>query len=113
MQGKASIQSADQGVGAQSDSHRRPGGHAAVVAGQGAALQQRFGRVDVIENQTVAIPGSINTYDLRAQDSRGPFGQPMLSLVSGQLIDTKSERRINSSSSTFSAPRARTVSALT
>ena len=48
-----------------------------------AALQQRFGRVDVIENQTVAIPGSINTYDLRAQDPNGAFGQPMLSLVSG------------------------------
>ena len=48
-----------------------------------AALKQRFGRVDVIENQTVAIPGSINTFDLRAQDPHGPFGGPMLSLVSG------------------------------
>ncbi|HUY49907.1 MAG TPA: FtsX-like permease family protein [Streptosporangiaceae bacterium] len=53
------------------------------LAAQIAALQHRFGRVDVIENQTIAIPGSINTYDLRAQNSRGPFGQPMLSLVSG------------------------------
>jgi len=53
------------------------------LASQIAALQQRFGRVDVIENQTVAIPGSIDTYDLRAQDPHGPFGQPMLSLVSG------------------------------
>jgi putative ABC transport system permease protein len=48
-----------------------------------AALQHRFGQVDVIENQVVAIPGSINTYDLRAQNPRGPFGQPMLALVSG------------------------------
>ncbi len=53
------------------------------VAGQIAALQHRFGRVDVIENQTVAVPGSINTYDLRAQNPHGPFGQPMLSLVAG------------------------------
>ena len=53
------------------------------LASQIAALQQRFGRVDVIENQTIAIPGSINTYDLRAQDPDGPFGQPMLSLVAG------------------------------
>ena len=37
----------------------------------------------MIENQAVAIPGSISTYDLRAQDPHGPFGQPMLSLVSG------------------------------
>jgi putative ABC transport system permease protein len=53
------------------------------LATQMATLQQHFGRVDVIENQTVAIPGSINTYNLRAQDPRGPFGQPMLSLVTG------------------------------
>jgi len=54
------------------------------LTGQITALQQRFGRVDVIENQTIAIPGSINTYDLRAQNPHGPFGQPMLSLVSGR-----------------------------
>ena len=53
------------------------------LASQIAALQQRFGRVDVIENQTVALPGAISTYDLRAQDPHGPFGGPMLSLVSG------------------------------
>ena len=53
------------------------------LASQIAVLRQRFGRVDVIENQTVAIPGSISTYQLRAQDPHGPFGQPMLSLISG------------------------------
>ena len=53
------------------------------LAGQIALLQQDVGRVDIIENQTVAIPGSINTYDLRAQDPHGAFGQQMLSLVSG------------------------------
>jgi putative ABC transport system permease protein len=53
------------------------------LVSQITALEQRFGRVDVIENQTIAIPGSINTYDLRAQDPNGPFGQPMLSLVAG------------------------------
>ena len=53
------------------------------LASQIATLRQRFGRVDVIENQTVAIPGSINTFGLRAQNPRGPFGQPMVSMVSG------------------------------
>ena len=55
------------------------------LASQIAALQRRFGRVDVIENQTFAIPGSIDTYQVRAQDPHGPFGQPMLSLVSGHF----------------------------
>jgi hypothetical protein len=48
-----------------------------------ASLEHRFGRVEVIENETLSIPGSINTYQLRAQDPHGPFGGPMLSLVSG------------------------------
>jgi putative ABC transport system permease protein len=48
-----------------------------------AALVRQFGRVDVIENQALAVPGSISTYSLRAQNPRGPFGQPMLSLASG------------------------------
>jgi len=53
------------------------------LATQIAALLHRFGGVDVIENQTIAIPGSIGTYDLRAQNPHGPFGQPVLSLLSG------------------------------
>ena len=53
------------------------------LASQLAALRHRFGRVEVIENQTVAIPGSIDTYNLRAQSPDGPFSRPMLSLVSG------------------------------
>jgi putative ABC transport system permease protein len=53
------------------------------LATQIATLQHRFGRVDLIENQTIAIPGSINTYDLRAQNPHGPFGPPMLTLLSG------------------------------
>jgi putative ABC transport system permease protein len=53
------------------------------LASQIAAIEHRFGRVDVIENQPIAVPGSIATYNLRAQNPHGPFGQPMLSLVSG------------------------------
>jgi putative ABC transport system permease protein len=53
------------------------------LASQIAALRHRVGRIDVIENQAVAIPGSIDTFNLRAQNPRGPYGQPMLSLVSG------------------------------
>ena len=72
---------AGAGFGTAQDMATLPGGPH--LAGQIAVLQQHVGPVDVIENQTVAIPGSINTYDLRAQNPNGPFGQPMLSLVSG------------------------------
>jgi putative ABC transport system permease protein len=46
-------------------------------------IAHRFGRIDVIENEMLTVPGSVSTYALRAQNPRGPFGQPMLSLVSG------------------------------
>ena len=49
-----------------------------------ADLEHRFGRVEVIENETMSIPGSINTFQLRAQDPHGPFSGPMLALVSGR-----------------------------
>jgi len=72
---------AGAGFGTAQDMATLPGGPH--LASQIAVLQQDVGPVDVIENQAVAIPGSINTYDLRAQDPHGAFGQPMLSLVSG------------------------------
>jgi putative ABC transport system permease protein len=53
------------------------------VTAEIAALTQRFGRVDVIRNETFSVPGSVTTYSLRAQNPDGAFGQPMLSLVSG------------------------------
>jgi putative ABC transport system permease protein len=55
------------------------------VAAGIASISRRFGTVDVIENQTFSVPGSIQTYSLRAQNPRGPFAQPMLSLISGHL----------------------------
>jgi putative ABC transport system permease protein len=77
---------ASAGFGTAQDQATVQGGgphFAAQAAAQIAALQHRFGRVDVIENQTLTIPGSIDTYDLRAQNPHGAFGQPMLSLLSG------------------------------
>ena len=47
-------------------------------------LERRFGRVDVIENETMQIPGTLGTFELRSQDPHGPFGGPLLSLVSGR-----------------------------
>jgi putative ABC transport system permease protein len=73
---------AGAGFGTATDLATFPGlsPHAAAAI---AALRHRFGRVDVIENQTLSVPGSVATYSLRAQDTGGAFGRPMLSLVSG------------------------------
>jgi putative ABC transport system permease protein len=48
-----------------------------------ATFEHRFGKVDIIESKTLTLPGSVDTYELRAQNPNGPYGQPMLSLVSG------------------------------
>jgi putative ABC transport system permease protein len=56
----------------------------ASVNAQMAALEHRFGTVQVIENETFNVPGSNQTYQLRSQDPHGPFGGPMLQLLSGQ-----------------------------
>ena len=49
-----------------------------------AALQSRFGTVEVISHQSVAIPGSVSTLDLRAQSPNGPYGHVTLRLDSGR-----------------------------
>jgi putative ABC transport system permease protein len=66
-------------------------GSPAAVNAQIKNLETRWGRVDVIENESVRIPGTLNTFELRAQDPRGPYGGPLLSLVSGQYPATASQ----------------------
>ncbi len=56
-----------------------------------AALEHRFGRVQVIENETLTIPGTTETYQLRAESSHGAFSGPMLSLLSGRYPSSASE----------------------
>jgi putative ABC transport system permease protein len=50
-----------------------------------ASWDARFGQVDVIENEAISVPGSIDTFDLRSQNPSGSYGQPLLSLVSGHF----------------------------
>ena len=61
-----------------------------------ASLEHRFGPVELIENETQSIPGSINTYQLRAQNPNGPFSGPMLSLVSGRYPSGADEVAVTS-----------------
>ena len=42
------------------------------LAGEIANLQHRFGATDVIENETLSIPGSVNTYQLARAEPQGP-----------------------------------------
>ena len=60
------------------------------------AKAQHLGTVQVIENETFSIPGSINTYQLRAQAAPGPFGGPMLSLLSGHYPSNASQVDVTS-----------------
>jgi putative ABC transport system permease protein len=61
-----------------------------------AKIERLYGKVDVIENESVPVPGTQNTFDLRAQNPHGPFGGPLLSLVSGQYPAAADEIAVTS-----------------
>ena len=71
-------------------------GSPASVNAQIKNLENRWGRVDVIENESAQIPGTLNTFELRAQDPHGPYGGPLLSLVSGAYPTTASQIAVTS-----------------
>ena len=54
------------------------------MSAQIAPIQHVFGPVQVIANETFTVPGSTQTYQLRSQDPHGPYGGPMLQLLSGR-----------------------------
>jgi putative ABC transport system permease protein len=88
-------QAADFGFGTAQDSvtlHSTPA-QAAISIGQ---LRRQVGEVEVIDNETLSIPGSINTYQLRAENPRGPYSQPMLSLLSGHYPSGPEEVAVTS-----------------
>jgi putative ABC transport system permease protein len=53
-----------------------------------AAARARFGRIEVIEHAASAIPGSVNTVDVRAQQPGGLYSSPMLRLDAGHYPAT-------------------------
>jgi putative ABC transport system permease protein len=54
------------------------------VTSEIASLEHRFGAADVIVNQTMRIPGSVDTFSLRAENPLGHFDRPLTALVSGR-----------------------------
>ena len=61
------------------------------VAAQIAQIEHAVGTVQVIANQTFTVPGSTQTYQLRSQDPDGPYGGPMLQLLSGHYPNGPNE----------------------
>jgi putative ABC transport system permease protein len=49
-----------------------------------AAVQDRFGTVDVIAHQSIPVPGSVSNIDLRAENPDGHYGRVTLRLDSGR-----------------------------
>jgi putative ABC transport system permease protein len=49
------------------------------------AAQHAFGAIEEIDHQSIAIPGTLSTIDLRAEDPNGTYGHPTLRLVSGRF----------------------------
>ena len=56
-----------------------------------AAARQRFGVLEVIGHTPVAVPGSAEPLDLRAQDPGGGLGRPLLALRDGRFPLTSGE----------------------
>ncbi|MGH9124926.1 MAG: ABC transporter permease, partial [Acidimicrobiales bacterium] len=50
-----------------------------------AILESRFGVADVVAHQSVPIPGSVATVDLRAEDPNGTYLKPTVRLDTGRL----------------------------
>jgi putative ABC transport system permease protein len=50
-----------------------------------AAARSQFGTIDVIEHQTIPVPGSVSNVDLRAADPNGPFVHATLRLDDGRF----------------------------
>ncbi len=71
----------DPGMGAATASMTFTGSAGADIA----AARRAFGPVEEIDHQRLAIPGTRNTLDLRAEDPNGTYGHPTLRLVAGRF----------------------------
>ena len=60
------------------------------------AIQNRFGPVDLISHQTVPIPGSVSSIDVRAEDPHGPYANVTLHLDSGRFPSGAGEVAVTS-----------------
>jgi putative ABC transport system permease protein len=71
-------------------------GNPATVLSQLHVLQQQAGTVDLIEDDTLAFPGTVDTFNLQSQNPQGPYGQAMLSLLTGRYPTLPGEVAVTS-----------------
>src|SRR5215208_1478046 len=56
-----------------------------------AAARKSFGTIDVIARRSVAVPGSVDKVDYRAQDPNGAYGGELLALRDGRYPEGRGE----------------------
>jgi putative ABC transport system permease protein len=56
-----------------------------------AAVEERFGTVEVIGHRSLAVPGGVDRVEFRAQDPRGAYGRARLALRRGDFPKGPSE----------------------
>src|SRR5581483_157826 len=71
-------------------------GDPATVLSQLHLLQQHVGTTDLIEDDTLSFPGTVDTFNLQSQNPQGPYGQAMLSLLTGRYPTLPGEVAITS-----------------
>ena len=65
-----------------------------------AAAQRRFGTVDTVAHESIPVPGSVSTIDLRAENPTGPFVSVMLRLDAGHYPTGPGQVAVTSSVAT-------------
>ncbi len=61
-----------------------------------AAVRSQFGTIDVVEHQTIPVPGSVSNFDLRAANPNGPFVHATLRLDAGRFPTGPNEVAVTS-----------------
>ncbi|MGH8981517.1 MAG: ABC transporter permease [Acidimicrobiales bacterium] len=90
-----SPQPANFGFGSAQDQVSFPGygAHSADVI---SSIDRHYGRSEVIEQKPATVPGSIDTYQLVAENANGRYVGPMLSVVSGRVPSNAHEVAVTS-----------------
>jgi putative ABC transport system permease protein len=71
------------------------------VATRVATARQNAGTIEVIAHESVPVPGSVDSLDVRAQDPHGPLGASMLALRTGRYPTATTEVAVTDKAATL------------